>query len=226
MHALSLRCEFELLTAAHCGSFYKKLGFQELLRLPDELVLGLRFTSMTPSPSTRPHLECGVIEGFYGRPWSQEQRTELFERMAAWDMSLFMYGPKDDKKVRAAWRDLYTAPQLAQLSDQVRACRAGGIEFMYAIAPGLDIAHSDAAEIQLLVRKLQQVWWRKVLRCGWFGLGGMTSACASACRHWCDSFRDFVRRYSRGAVPYRCSRLLVAGGSAVRSCQRCLPSSQ
>jgi protein O-GlcNAcase/histone acetyltransferase len=24
---------------------------------------------------------CGVVEGFYGRPWTNEQRKNLFERM-------------------------------------------------------------------------------------------------------------------------------------------------
>lgn len=38
--------------------------------------------------------QCGVIEGFYGKPWSLPQRKDLFANMQAWGMSWFMYGPK------------------------------------------------------------------------------------------------------------------------------------
>ena len=82
--------------------FYKHLGFQELLRQDDDLYLGLRFDPSTPcklpcrSIPSHPHASfaCGVIEGFYGRPWTLGQRERLFRDMHAWGMSVFMYGPK------------------------------------------------------------------------------------------------------------------------------------
>ena len=30
---------------------------------------------------TRPKFMCGVVEGFYGRPWTTEQRKDLFCKM-------------------------------------------------------------------------------------------------------------------------------------------------
>jgi hypothetical protein len=51
---------------------------------------------------------CGVIEGFYGRPWSKNQRLELLDHMSSWKgLNTFIYSPKDDKKHRAHWRALY-----------------------------------------------------------------------------------------------------------------------
>ena len=55
---------------------------------------------------------CGVVEGFYGRPWTLTQRKDLFERMQAWGMGSYLYAPKDDCKHRAFWRELYTVEEL------------------------------------------------------------------------------------------------------------------
>lgn len=32
--------------------------------------------------------------GFYGRPWSLDQRKELVGNMSKWGMNLYMYSPK------------------------------------------------------------------------------------------------------------------------------------
>ena len=49
----------------------------------------------------------GVIEGFYGPPWSQAERATLFEQMAAWGLDTYLYCPKDDLHHRAVWREPY-----------------------------------------------------------------------------------------------------------------------
>jgi len=51
----------------------------------------------------------GVIEGFYGQPWSQAERFELFDWMADWGLNTYLYAPKDDLKHRAIWREAYSA---------------------------------------------------------------------------------------------------------------------
>ena len=49
----------------------------------------------------------GVIEGFYGQPWSQPERRQLFDWMREWDLNTYLYAPKDDLKHRSLWRELY-----------------------------------------------------------------------------------------------------------------------
>ncbi|KAJ8377313.1 hypothetical protein AAFF_G00261620 [Aldrovandia affinis] len=51
---------------------------------------------------------CGVVEGFYGRPWSIEQRKVLFQWMRRWGLNTYLYGPKDDLKHRLLWREVYS----------------------------------------------------------------------------------------------------------------------
>ncbi len=99
----------------------------------------------------------GVVEGFYGRPWSPAQRRTLFGWLREGGLNAYMYAPKDDAKHRAVWRELYDDQELAALRDLVRDCRQEGLRFIYATAPGLDMGFSDAADLAALQAKLKQV---------------------------------------------------------------------
>ncbi|XP_075933061.1 protein O-GlcNAcase [Anarhichas minor] len=100
---------------------------------------------------------CGVVEGFYGRPWTMEQRKELFRRQQKWGLSTYLYAPKDDYKHRMFWRELYSVEEAEQLMTLIGAAKEYGIEFIYAISPGLDITFSNQKEVSALKRKLDQV---------------------------------------------------------------------
>ena len=89
----------------------------------------------------------GVIEGFYGQPWSLAERFELFDWMAGWGLNTYLYAPKDDLKHRAIWRELYSAAEAAALGEVIRACQQRSIRFIYALSPGLDIRYSNEAEL-------------------------------------------------------------------------------
>src|SRR5262245_62000258 len=79
----------------------------------------------------------GVIEGFYGRAWTTSQRVEMLDWIAAAGMNTFVYGPKDDIKIRARWRELYDEPEAAGLKTLLHAAQARGLNLMVAIAPCL-----------------------------------------------------------------------------------------
>ncbi|XP_061736890.1 protein O-GlcNAcase isoform X2 [Nerophis ophidion] len=99
----------------------------------------------------------GVVEGFYGRPWTMEQRTELFKREQKWGLNTYLYAPKDDYKHRMYWRDLYCPEEAGQLIALISAAKQHNIDFIYAISPGLDITFSNRKEVTALKRKLDQV---------------------------------------------------------------------
>ncbi|XP_075468532.1 protein O-GlcNAcase [Ascaphus truei] len=100
---------------------------------------------------------CGVVEGFYGRPWTMEQRKELFRRLQKWGLNTYLYAPKDDYKHRMFWREMYSVEEADQLMTLISAAQEFGIEFIYAISPGLDITFSNQKEVATLKRKLDQV---------------------------------------------------------------------
>ncbi|XP_045539880.1 protein O-GlcNAcase [Papilio machaon] len=114
-------------------------------------------SSPDESSSRRKDFICGVVEGFYGRPWTTEQRKDLFHKLKKWGMDMYVYAPKDDYKHRAYWRELYTVEEAEHLTSLICAAKSQGITFCYALSPGLDITYSSQKEITTLKRKLEQV---------------------------------------------------------------------
>jgi len=99
----------------------------------------------------------GVIEGFYGQPWTQAERFELFDWMASWGLNTYLYAPKDDLKHRALWRELYSASESEELRKIIQACQQRNICFIYALSPGLDIRYSNETELNHLKMRFDQM---------------------------------------------------------------------
>jgi hyaluronoglucosaminidase len=99
----------------------------------------------------------GVIEGFYGPPWSHEERLDLIGFCARHGLNTWVHAPKDDPYHRARWRDPYPEPELEQLAELVTNSHKQGVEFAYAIAPGLDVCYSHETEWETLLAKIEQV---------------------------------------------------------------------
>jgi hyaluronoglucosaminidase len=97
----------------------------------------------------------GVVEGFYGTPWTHAARIEAIELLAPWGMSAYAYAPKDDPKHRAAWRTPYDDEELKCFGDLATRALALGIRFGFGISPGLDIDYGSAADRALLLDKLR-----------------------------------------------------------------------
>ncbi len=99
----------------------------------------------------------GVVEGFYGTPWTHAERLDLFGLMAEWGLNTYIYGPKDDLKHRALWRECYTDLECEAFSALIRACHEKGIRFTYALGPGLDIRYSNDADTAALRARCSQL---------------------------------------------------------------------
>jgi len=99
----------------------------------------------------------GVIEGFYGPPWSQSERAELFRWMSAWGLNTYLYGPKDDLHHRAIWREPYPDAEAMVLAGIIRACAERGLDFIYALGPGLDLRFSREDDLDRLKARFAQL---------------------------------------------------------------------
>ena len=99
----------------------------------------------------------GVIEGFYGPPWSHDERLDLIRFCAQHGFDTWVHAPKDDPYHRRLWREPYPEAELERLAELVREARRGGVELAYAIAPGLDVCYSQNAEFETLLAKIEQV---------------------------------------------------------------------
>jgi hyaluronoglucosaminidase len=99
----------------------------------------------------------GLIEGFYGTPWEHEERLGLIRFCADHGFNTWVHAPKDDPYHRARWREPYPEPELELLAELVGEADRLGVDFAYAIAPGLDVCYSREAEFELVLAKLEQV---------------------------------------------------------------------
>lgn len=87
-----------------------------------------------------PSVDCrGVIEGFYGNPWSHKDRLRQFEFYGRNKMNIYVYGPKDDPYHRAHWRDPYPQDEAERLKELVQEAHRNKVQFVWAVHPGGDI---------------------------------------------------------------------------------------
>ncbi|PWK15623.1 protein O-GlcNAcase [Tumebacillus permanentifrigoris] len=79
----------------------------------------------------------GVIEGFYGQPWSQEQRLDMLSFMSEHHLNTYVYAPKDDPYQRLRWGDPYPATEASRMAALAKRANEVGVKFVYSISPGL-----------------------------------------------------------------------------------------
>ena len=78
----------------------------------------------------------GFIEGYYGNPWSTEDRVNLMNWGGYYKLNAYVYAPKDDPKHNAKWQELYTPEEIEQ---KVKPLAAAGnrskCRFVFALHP-------------------------------------------------------------------------------------------
>jgi hyaluronoglucosaminidase len=99
----------------------------------------------------------GLIEGFYGPPWSHDERLDLIRFCGDHGLNTWVHAPKDDPFHRQRWRDPYPDDELQRIAQLVGECVSNDVEFVYAIAPGLDICYSREDEFDALLAKCHQL---------------------------------------------------------------------
>ena len=96
----------------------------------------------------------GIIEGFYGRPWSWDVRAEVMAWCHARGMGVYLYAPKDDPRHRQHWREPYGREELAGFDALVAA---GTLAVGFAISPGLSMDYASADDRAALGAKVDQL---------------------------------------------------------------------
>lgn len=113
------------------GTFYGVQSFIQVMSSPKVMQCEI---SDYPSVTER-----GVIEGFYGNPWSHADRLRQFDFYGKNKLNIYVYGPKDDPYHRSHWRQPYPEKEAAQLKELVDAAHKNKVKFVWAIHPACDI---------------------------------------------------------------------------------------
>ena len=135
------------------GAFY---GLQTLRQIVAQAESGLlpcvRVNDWPDLPSR------GVVEGFYGTPWSHQARLSLIDFYGRYKMNTYIYGPKDDPYHSSPdWRKPYPEDEAADIKELVEACRANYVDFVWAIHPGQDIKWNEE-DYAALVAKFEDMY--------------------------------------------------------------------
>lgn len=103
----------------------------------------------------------GFIEGYYGNPWSTEDRVNLMKWGGYYKLNAYVYAPKDDPKHNAKWRELYTQDEIdTKIKPLAEAGNASKCRFLFALHPFMYNPITKAtydADFEVMKAKFKQV---------------------------------------------------------------------
>jgi len=100
--------------------------------------------------------ELGIVEGFFGRPYSWSERAAMVAALAPAGYGFYLYAPKADGLLRRRWREPYGDGDLQALAGFAGACRSAGVRFGVGLSPyELYLAFDGAAKDALGVKLAQ-----------------------------------------------------------------------
>jgi len=151
-YVLEIRTDPDVITVVHSSERGLRRGTAHARRLVADGAVTAGTIDEHPRFAVR-----GIIEGFYGRPWTHEQRLDMVRFLGEHRMNTFVYSPKDDVFTRRRWRDDLPAAELAALEELVAVASDLSVDVSYGLSPGLSIRYSDPTEVDRILARFDQV---------------------------------------------------------------------
>jgi len=98
--------------------------------------------------------ELGIIEGYYGKPWTWAEREETVARLAPHGYRFYLYAPKSDPYLRRRWQEPHPDDVGDRLRSLAKKCRQAGMRFGIGLSPYELYEKFDAEARETLGRKL------------------------------------------------------------------------
>jgi hyaluronoglucosaminidase len=96
----------------------------------------------------------GVVEGFYRKPYSFDQRKDLIKFISDIELNTYVYGPKEDPYHRKKYKSPYPSSRLKEFAVLNELANRYHVHFVYALSPG---ARPDPRAINKKFRQLLSV---------------------------------------------------------------------
>ena len=80
-------------------------------------------------------VELGLIEGYYGTPWSWSSRARTIATLREHGYTFFIYAPKADAFLRKRWRESHPVETAEALCALAARCQAMGVRFGVGLSP-------------------------------------------------------------------------------------------
>ena len=137
---------------------YSKKMELENLQTISLIILILYIIIYTQRYSNSPVLLRGIVEGFYGTPWSNEIRIDLIKFCSEYNLNSYIYAPKDDPYHREKWRLPYPSEKMTELKNLVDISKQYNIYFIFAVSPGLDLVYQEEKDLLSMIYKLDMMY--------------------------------------------------------------------
>lgn len=104
----------------------------------------------------------GVVEGYYGIPWSAAARKSIFEFMGRNKMNIYIYAPKDDPfhHGNGCYKP-YPPEKARELRELVESAHKNHVRFVWAIHPANTVrweVDEGRQQLEALCRKLEAMY--------------------------------------------------------------------
>ena len=103
----------------------------------------------------------GIVEGFYGTPWTFEDRADLIKFSGKYNLNSYIYAPKDDPYHRNKWREPYPDDKIQELKNLVIISKNNNVRFIFAVSPGIDLNYEGEEgekDFNTLMIKLDSIY--------------------------------------------------------------------
>lgn len=130
------------------GTFYGVQSFLQIASQPEVMSV-----EITDNPTTDVR---GVIEGFYGNPWSFDDRLSQFDFYGKNKMNIYIYGPKDDPYHHSRWFEPYPEAEAARMKELIGHAADNKVKFVWAMHPSNSITTDE--DKQKALDKFQQMY--------------------------------------------------------------------
>lgn len=99
----------------------------------------------------------GIIEGFFGRSWSWEDRKNYAQFLAQNAYDFYIYAPKSDKNLRTLWQQDWPSETKDQLSDLRETYRSANVQFGIGLSPHEIYLDNSRDQRDQLNKRIQQI---------------------------------------------------------------------
>lgn len=99
----------------------------------------------------------GIIEGFFGRPWSWAERASAVRFLRPHGYTFYHYAPKADPWLRRRWQEPHPPAEMEALAGFRDVCRAENVRFGIGLTPFELHLHPGRSWQEALAAKLAQL---------------------------------------------------------------------
>ena len=125
------------------------------------ILAGLCATMIHGTTFASPVPQRGIVEGFYGKNWTYEERADMIDFCRRHNFNSYIYAPKDDPYHRDKWREDYPTEKFNELKNLVDVAKKNNVRFIFAVSPGLDLnfrGKKGDEDFDAMMKKLETMY--------------------------------------------------------------------